>query len=847
MTDDLIRNIGQSHQERPIIKVAPDMVVYINNLPYVINPYISPNPVTGGTYVNINDYVTAISGSNDINTPIPTATISLSVPNHLRYLFQGPGGQRFLNTMADVKIYGKGYYMTDKGESVYHRVFSGVLTTVSYSDNKKTLDITLACRGILHLMDIMQVNQSPAAMNNLYTGSTINGFMSKWPDANPLNIIVAMFTRVLSFDVDDPESVDAQNTVSKKQFDRIYIAQWTKKLQDMLSDLRIFGLSAKDVQAIGQKPISDSMTAPAAAGNPSPTKVNEAKKMKIRDRPQDQLQVTDMKRVQQFTPDFKMGDIKLAGSLITSRLAKVQEVVTKIGWELYQDLDGSIVIKPQLYNLDVTNTHTYPGAAGDDQPQNPFVIHYPEIIGAEVETEDESQVRLTRTVIQGTVAGTPMLGDAANPLLPGAEHIDVAMISQFGLRTEPMKALAFIGDNKYMAMAYAVQEMAKINGHWRTYSCTIPFRPELRLGFPIYLPHLDIYGYLTNITWNYSRGGDCTMSLNCSNLRTRYMVGQKNTVNNAQGVAETTYSFTAIPNLIYRWSNYNPSNPGINAQGVAVDMTNPAKAVNAPVEGLKKPSPSLPPTDRAGGSGQTTKVAPPKNPPGGPDFVWQVTNDFALPYTDRFKNVPGDLGQTQTPSDPKFFTEPRLVDWFYFQDILQNARPCSDAKGYTVVGPFPAGRYLFLEDVLNQCTRPSSLWGSKDLLYFKALQSQNKAVPGAQASPGSPYLMAGFGTPQALNPVTGEDTSIPLKTLQDAMENNIVCFVLSYDGADPNTLSALSPNVYNGTGAEGVLVGPPANAPTAPVAPPGTAPVRPAATSAVLGATMINHAEDYQQ
>ena len=68
--------------------------------------------------------------------------------------------------------------------------------------------------------------------------------------------------------------------------------------------------------------------------------------------------VTDMAKVQSFTPDFKIGNINLTGSMITSRLTKIKEFVDKLGWEFYQDIDGSIVVKPQLFNLDVTNTIT---------------------------------------------------------------------------------------------------------------------------------------------------------------------------------------------------------------------------------------------------------------------------------------------------------------------------------------------------------------------------------------------------------------------------------------------------------------------------------------------------------
>ena len=85
---DIGRNIIQSHSERPIIKTAPDFIVFWENSPYIINQYVG-DPFT---VVNLNDFVISASGGADIDALIPSGSVSLSVPNHLKYLFFGLHG-----------------------------------------------------------------------------------------------------------------------------------------------------------------------------------------------------------------------------------------------------------------------------------------------------------------------------------------------------------------------------------------------------------------------------------------------------------------------------------------------------------------------------------------------------------------------------------------------------------------------------------------------------------------------------------------------------------------------------------------------------------------------------------
>ena len=140
------------------------MIVYINNLPYITNYWISDeqgNPVT----VNINDFLQSININMGVEYAIPNASFRLYIPNHLRYLFQAPGGNSILTTMDEITIFCKGYFLSESGESVYHRVFRGIITGLGYSDEGTSLNIDVSCEGILKFLELMTVATNPAASN----------------------------------------------------------------------------------------------------------------------------------------------------------------------------------------------------------------------------------------------------------------------------------------------------------------------------------------------------------------------------------------------------------------------------------------------------------------------------------------------------------------------------------------------------------------------------------------------------------------------------------------------------------------------------------------------------------
>jgi len=67
----------------------------------------------------------------------------------------------------------------------------------------------------------------------------------------------------------------------------------------------------------------------------------------------------------------------------------------------------------------------------------------------------------------------------------------------------------------------AAAEMAKINSEAYTGSVSIPLRPEIRLGYPVYISHIDAFYYVTGITHSFNFGSAATTDLSMVSRRDR--------------------------------------------------------------------------------------------------------------------------------------------------------------------------------------------------------------------------------------------------------------------------------------------------------------------------------------
>jgi hypothetical protein len=772
-----IRNISQTAQEREIIKTAPDLIVYLDGLPYIVNYFISDadtkNPFT---VVGINDYVTSFNAGYDTENLIPSASIQLQVPNYVKHLFQMPGGNNLIATMMQVQVFAKGYYFGNDGSTLMRRVFKGVVSHISYADDGKMLQIQLQCNGILHLLEMMQLELAPGVVSNAPFESV--PYNTNLASCNPYFMLQQMFLRSITTEgfyvnslegggiVSDPDNTNNQYYDAVKNG---YVAKWQNILNGIKNDVHFYGPIYKDGdagRALGTtSPVkgTEDLSSKADINNIVPAN-NEAAQVG------DFASVTKdgetFPSIRQYLPDMSVSSIQLLNGKIVNRMDQLRQIIRMILYEGYQDVDGKIIFKPPLYNLDVTmigtETDTTSGqnstTAGTTPPtsgtstvnpsnsvteinstNNPFIIYLSEII-SEQETEDEAAIRTTRMTVRGNWC-TSFQVNGAVYLLDTVDYIDIPKMQKFGLREVPTVPVGWFSDgDKYGLWAFAASETVRSNRGYRMYSCTIPMRPELKLGFPVFLPHKDIYGYIKSIQLQYNQGGQATMFLTLDAIRRRFLLPTNSTDSNGN----PKQVFVSQPDLVLQWTTApnQPSTPTSPATPTTPTTTSatttnqttlsPSSANSGPVQQstdtpatLVGQSATLPTTtDQALtpeqlaiiNNAQVTISNRWTTESDNPGASWRYQLDtygkYIMPPAGAAPDAQGTYGAAGGGGVFKggynpitgVFASPRHVDSGYYHDI-RRTMPFTDYKGYEVISPFPWGRYISLRQAFKEFTQ----------------------------------------------------------------------------------------------------------------------------------------------
>jgi hypothetical protein len=816
-TDGMIRNLNQTVQEREIIKTCPDLIVYLDGKTYLLNPYIT-NTTQGQpyTFVSFNDYVQNFSASYDVDNLVPSGNFTLQVPNHAKYLFQTPGGNNLIESMMEVQIFAKGYFASSNGNTIYHRVFKGLSSHVAHTDTGMFLEISVQCLGVLHLLEYMYIDQAPALLSN--SERLVQPYATNQANMNPYEALADTFLRGITFEGFQLNAIQQTGVsgVSQQWAEAVkvgYCNKWQPIIENIRKEVHITGYRPGSV--LPQDINGFTQTYQDADGDTTPNlqTARDTQHALLAQNVSNPDYYVDV--IRGYLPDMNIGQIQLTNGRVTSRLERIRTIVQLIGYEGFQDLDGTVIFKPPLYNLDVTNIRgtmaaqsaaiTGTGALNDTQitdNTNPFVVHLSEI-ETESEAEDQQAIKATRVTVQPSLLpNLPMIPDAGTALLrPVIQHIDIPKMARFGLREEIARTVTWLGlQDKVACYTYAVSELNRANRGWRTYNLTIPLRPELRLGFPMYLPHKDMYGYIKTISISYSQGGAATMSIMLDTLRKRPVFPAVKTT----GQNQTIYTnppvvYTTQPNLVMQWTEppsttnsqtsiFSSSPSSITNDGFPSASSN-ANLLNIPATQLQPDAKPIYSNDMAVISARQSQY--------GTSFgtkadtrtkSFRVQNDVATADdAAQTSTGAGSTGQSTSSTTPTqtfsptvitqgkpFFSATnwgpgtRGVDVRYLQKII-GTQPYTDEGGYELITPFPWGRWKSLVEAERETHR--------GVLVLHSTSDETQSITDTKQT----FLFAGVGSPNAV------DSSSTLQSQLNSLANvsNLVASSTSFEIETP--------------------------------------------------------------
>jgi len=503
-----------TYRSKKIVRVAPDAFVRING------KIDLAQCVKCERSFDINPYVNSISIDLNIDSVPGSASISLSIPRHDINNFYGDG--HFLITeMMEVEIFMKGYFNV-YGVPQYYPVFWGLITQVSESYSSGEHSISLSCADILKWWEKTRLNVTPHLFE---AGMTRAGYIpllgNIFAGANPYDIIFSLSRNVTGDLFLGQRSLQSGPIDAFSQKGQMAVASimkyWRERFARFKKSLVLYGINGANLRPSALYEAADKLEQKMATTKNKRLRSKLSKeyrrlasdalhKLKNEDTNKNFLDPTSPEIVGWKNMFTQAGQVNLWESEYMSKLEIANHIKDVINYEFFMDTTGDIVFKPPFWNLDVRGNYPISWIQDIDVIDWDF-------------TSSESEV-YTMLTMKGSYSSRSEYG-IASEICPSCTVTDYKLLSKYGLRahdytsewiTSP-KALFFHG----------LDVLDHANARRCTGSVTIPLRPELRMGFPIYIESRDEFWYVSGISHTISFGGRATTTLSLMQKRGKFI------------------------------------------------------------------------------------------------------------------------------------------------------------------------------------------------------------------------------------------------------------------------------------------------------------------------------------
>jgi hypothetical protein len=537
-------------RDQTLVRYTPDCLVYINGYLHI------PGCRACNGSIDFQKYITQVTVDPSINA-VANATISMSIPAHASEAFTGDGNY-LLRTGLFVTVYMRGYFpmsgIAGKGEQdgaavdgfdptkvpvyPYYQVFRGVVTEVSHEYNGGMYSVSMSCSDFLHFWSNLKVATNGALFGPRPDNSNVQVYLKghRFTGASPYSIIYSLFrigfgsSGGVEFTMGRKTNIASVSDATGSTLSKMAGLNQERLFNSRNVNLRMYGMDGTlynlftqaylgAFQSEEQKKVTGSALATAYADFDR-TPFESTTSMKVNARalgfnplstiaavgtPTDQPATVNVLQMQAFVQNIQsQGQVNQFETDYMTKLEIAQAVCEVTGFEFYQDVDGDIVFKPAFYNMDTRQDPVY-------------VIKDRDLISlSESDSEPEA------TYITGTgshfrnVSGTGLEGW----LGVAAMYADYRLIADFGWR-EATFDTAYLSDARAIYIS-AINRLDIVNSGRRSSSITIPMRPELRPGYPIYIESIGAYYYIEAISHSFQFGGQCTSQITGTAKRAKF-------------------------------------------------------------------------------------------------------------------------------------------------------------------------------------------------------------------------------------------------------------------------------------------------------------------------------------
>ena len=421
----------------------------------------------------------------------------------------------------------------------YYHVFHGVVSNVSMVYDAGVQTFTVTCVSMLQLWQYLPVSINASIFGDRPENSKNHSSMMghNFTGKHPYAIMYSLYEDIAGAGAGVSWALSQQTNVDAKfAGDSLYSSfqkYWERRFNTSQIKLRMHGatgalLNQFRANLLGRKTSSDDITDSlkkrfnAVEGTPNNAQgkslgmnsfnrkvMTSLVSAKVGPKAKSTQAKGDfdlnMAELMAFTTKIgQIGQFQLFESTYETKMNIAQEVCKVTGFEFYQDVDGDYVFKPPFYNLDTSDAKVYR-------------IEDIDIISLNVE---EKEPQGTYIVAKGNFFQNTEDHGVENEFGVAGTYIDYRLVAQFGWRLLTFESSYLTDKNSVFFMAINYMDLQ--NAHTHTASLSIPLRPEIRPGYPIYIVSLDCYYYVSSMAHSFSMGGRCTTSLTLTAKRAKF-------------------------------------------------------------------------------------------------------------------------------------------------------------------------------------------------------------------------------------------------------------------------------------------------------------------------------------
>jgi len=461
---------------------------------------------------DFNRYITTIQVDLSVDSVPGSASFSLSLPRHSvdQFYFDG---QPLILPMMEVEIFAKGHFLVE-GLPQYYPIFWGLTTEISdsYSGGEHTVSVN--CSDILKWWELCQMNINPAFTQALgQEGRSLFG--NVYMGRNPYDVIWTLAQQSFGDVIVGSGSLlsmykEKAQAATFASYMGDVMQYWESRFRRIRSNLLLYGTRGNAVRG---DVINDQWqrSPPSEVFKDNTQGTGYVSKLvRVANGGNDGTQMvfdpTDP-QVTAFRTQFSnAGQVNFWQSEFQTKLELANAAKECIGFEFFMDVTGDIVFKPPFYNLDILSNKPVSWIQDID------------IIDWDL-SESEAEV-VTQVQISGSYGGNIDYG-FGEEMTPATCVTDYHLLRRYGWRVRPFNS-EFMGSTIHM-FYMGMDLLDKFNARRFRGTVNIPLRPELRLGFPIYLSPKDQIWYITGISHNISFGGRAQTTLTLTAKRSKFV------------------------------------------------------------------------------------------------------------------------------------------------------------------------------------------------------------------------------------------------------------------------------------------------------------------------------------